>query len=82
MIDPLQHMEGSERAKDLEYLKDVLRNNCQIIMGAIKRIVESTVAMSDALNAFESKWEERDVSENRGEPEVPPKGDQEGTERD
>jgi len=63
MIDPLQHMEGSERAKDLEYLKDVIRNNCQIMMGAIKRIMECTITMTEAINAYEAKWNDP----NRGD---------------
>lgn len=75
MIDPLQRMKGSERAKDLEYLKDVLRNNCQIMMGAIKRIIESTVTMTEALSAYEKKWEERDAVENRSKFEMSSEGD-------
>ena len=56
MIDPLERANCSERARDLEYLKDVLRNNCQILMGLIRKIVESTVVMTNAINAFEQKW--------------------------
>jgi|GEM_PF-6668980 len=77
MIDPLERINCSERTKDLEYLKDILRNNCQIIMGSIKRIVECTVTMTDALNAFEEKWGKevrQHVTENGGVGKMPEKG--------
>ena len=58
MIDPLERMNGSAKERDLELLKDVIRNNCQIIMASIKKIIECTVVMTDALKAYEQKWEE------------------------